>query len=358
MKNRLIGIDVARALAVIGMIIVNFKVVFGEKGESWFKIFAHLFEGKAAATFVVLAGLGLALMSNSAIQNQDKPKIKTAQKRIFKRAIFLFFVGLSYIWIWPADILHFYGIYMLIALLFIQQKPKIIFLGTIFFIFLFPVLLLFLDYENGWNFQTLAYTDFWTLNGFLRNLFFNGFHPVIPWTAFILMGLWLGKQNLYNDKFIQKTFWLSFVFFASIQSTSYLFIQNLSEGNPSAREELSIIFGTNPMPPLPLYLLNGISFAFMLITACIYIVKKNPQNIIFIALQKTGKLALTFYVLHVILGMGAIELLFTTTLGDYSINFSVVYALAFSLFCIGFALIWLKFRKIGPFEWLMRKVTD
>jgi uncharacterized protein len=32
MNKRIIGIDVARALAVIGMIIVNFKVVFGEKG--------------------------------------------------------------------------------------------------------------------------------------------------------------------------------------------------------------------------------------------------------------------------------------------------------------------------------------
>jgi len=32
-KQRIIGIDVARALAVIGMIIVNFKVVFGERKD-------------------------------------------------------------------------------------------------------------------------------------------------------------------------------------------------------------------------------------------------------------------------------------------------------------------------------------
>jgi len=36
-KQRIIGIDVARALAVIGMIIVNFKVVFGEEGLDWVK---------------------------------------------------------------------------------------------------------------------------------------------------------------------------------------------------------------------------------------------------------------------------------------------------------------------------------
>ena len=33
MKKRIIGIDVARALAVIGMIIVNFKIVLGENGN-------------------------------------------------------------------------------------------------------------------------------------------------------------------------------------------------------------------------------------------------------------------------------------------------------------------------------------
>ena len=41
-KKRIIGIDVARALAVIGMIVVNFKIVIGENGLSWVKSFASL----------------------------------------------------------------------------------------------------------------------------------------------------------------------------------------------------------------------------------------------------------------------------------------------------------------------------
>jgi uncharacterized membrane protein YeiB len=72
MNKRILGIDVARALAVIGMIIVNFKIVLGENGENWLKTFAHLFDGKAAATFVVLAGIGLALLTNSAVKNQNE----------------------------------------------------------------------------------------------------------------------------------------------------------------------------------------------------------------------------------------------------------------------------------------------
>ena len=87
-KKRIIGIDVARALAVIGMIVVNFKIVIGENGLSWVKSFAGIFDGKAAATFVVLAGVGLALMTNSAIKNNDKSKLKIVRNRILKRALF------------------------------------------------------------------------------------------------------------------------------------------------------------------------------------------------------------------------------------------------------------------------------
>jgi uncharacterized membrane protein len=70
------------------------------------RILASIFGGEAAATFVVLAGVGLALMTNSEIKNNDQAKIKMAQIRIIKRALFLFVVGISYIAIWPADILY------------------------------------------------------------------------------------------------------------------------------------------------------------------------------------------------------------------------------------------------------------
>jgi len=160
MKKRIIGIDVARALAVIGMIIVNFKIVFGENGTHWIKSIASVFDGKAAATFVVLAGIGLALMTNSSIENNDLPKLKIARNRILKRALFLFIIGISYIQIWPADILHFYGIYMVIILLLLSRSKRTILISAISIIIAFPILMTFWDYEAGWNFNTLEYQRF------------------------------------------------------------------------------------------------------------------------------------------------------------------------------------------------------
>ncbi|PKG41428.1 DUF418 domain-containing protein [Psychroflexus sp. MES1-P1E] len=358
MKQRIIGIDVARALAVIGMIIVNFKVVFGENGRPWVRAFAGIFEGKAAATFVVLAGVGLALMTNSAIKNKDQAKLKVAQKRIAKRAVFLFFIGISYITIWPADILHFYGIYMAITLVLLTCKERTILISGICIILVYPILITILNYETGWIFATLDYQDFWTFKGFMRNLFLNGFHPVLPWTAFMIFGYWFGKQDLHNDKFVKKTFWMSTLIFISIQVVSYLSISILSEGNQEAALELTEILGTDPMPPLPIYMFNGIAIAFALISACILIAKKFENSFIIDALNKTGQLALTFYVAHVIIGMGIIELINPSKIGNYSIEFSVIYAFQFSLLCILFAIIWRKYNKSGPLEWVVRKITD
>jgi len=39
-NNRIIGLDVARAISIIGMIIVNFKLVLGGQGTKWMENFA------------------------------------------------------------------------------------------------------------------------------------------------------------------------------------------------------------------------------------------------------------------------------------------------------------------------------
>jgi len=356
MKQRIIGIDVARAFAVIGMIIVNFKIVFGNNGADWLKSIASIFDGKAAATFVVLAGVGLALMTNSAIQKNDPAILKTIQRKIAKRAFFLFFVGISYITIWPADILHFYGIYMLITILLLKSKDKTILISALLLMLIFPILMLFWNYETGWDFATLHYSGFWTITGFIRNLFYNGFHPVIPWAAFMLFGFWFGKQDLNNNKFVKKAFWVSSIIFIVTQILSYVLISILSEGNQESVNELTEILGTSPMPPLPVYIFSGVSVAIAIISACILLAKRFKNNILISALNKTGQLALTFYVAHIIIGMGIVEIINPGEMGEYSIEFSITYAFIFSFFCVLFAVFWTKHKNAGPLEWVMRKI--
>ena len=358
MKKRIIGVDVARAIAVIGMILVNFKIAFGQSGSNIFKSFASLFEGKAAATFVVLAGVGIALMSNSAIQNKNNIKIKSIRFSVLKKSIFLFVVGLLYVPLWIADILHFYGIYMLFIIFLLTKSKKVVLLTAVSITLLYPFLFFFLNYETGWDFNTFEYVDFWTLKGFFRNLFFNGFHPVIPWVTFMIVGLWYGKQNLYDPSFIKKSIWASLLVFIITLFFSYSLQLIFADFNLFNTEDIRSLFGTNPMPPFPLYMISGSSIAIFIISTSIFISNKLSKNKLILALKKMGQLALTFYVTHVIFGMGIVELINPEKMGNYSIEFSISYAFLFSVLCLFIASIWLKYFRMGPLEWLMRKITS
>lgn len=348
-RSRIMGIDIARALAVFGMIIVNFKVVIGDEGWSWVEAAAQLLEGKAAATFVVLAGLGIALMTNKAINSQDELRIKRIRLRLVRRALFLLIIGLSYLPIWPADILHFYGVYMLILLFYLRSNARWLLVSAAGFILLYPVVLSILDYESGWNFATLTYEGFWTWKGFFLNLFINGFHPVLPWVSFMLIGYWLGRQDLQDSHFLKRVLWYNAAIFIVLQVISWLGKSFLPGGD--------LFWSTSPMPPLPMYMMSGVSFALVLITTCIFIGNRWQEVGLWQALSKTGKLSLTFYVAHVVLGMGLMEGCFPRMLGQFSIQFSLFYALLFSLGCVAFAVFWMKYRSSGPLEWLMRKLT-
>ncbi|MDJ0646617.1 MAG: DUF418 domain-containing protein [Flavobacteriaceae bacterium] len=358
MSKRIVGIDVTRALAIIGMIIVNFKMVFGQQGSSWLKPIVSVFDGKAAATFVVLAGIGIAFMTNTAVKNKDRGRLQIARKKIIKRALLLFVIGLSYILIWPADILHFYGIYMLLTLFFVTRKPKYALWFAFLLILSYPLWMLLLNYDTGWDFTNYSYEGFWTPEGFLRNLFYNGFHPVLPWAAFMLIGLWFGRQNLHDFRFVKKALGVSLLIFILTNLLSKLSIAFLSEGNEAAAKELAQVLGTSPMPPLPIYMLSGSSIAIAIICACILLAKRFENSAVIKALTKTGQLALTFYVAHVLIGMAVPELISSTAFGDYSLSFSFGYALLFSLGCIAFAVLWLRYKKMGPLEWILRKLAN
>src|SRR5258708_36276408 len=52
------------------------------------------------------------------------------------------------------------------------------------------------DFERSWDWQTLNSHNLWPPVGVVRNLFFDGFRSVLPWTGFVLFGMWLGRFDL------------------------------------------------------------------------------------------------------------------------------------------------------------------
>ncbi len=357
--DRIIGYDLARALAVFGMVIVNYKLVVAGTADqpSWLAIFAGAFEGRAVATFVVLAGIGISLLSAQARATADQAALAHARSTLLRRALFLFVGGLLYAPIWPADILHFYGIYIGVAALLLSTSSRRLAWTAGGLMVLFVVLLLTLDYERGWDFTTLTYHGFWTPAGMIRHLFFNGFHPVIPWLAFLLIGMVVGRMPMQDVGVRRRVFVTGLTVAAVAEMASWLLIRILGAGASEAdREIVSAVFGTAPMPPVPLYLLAGGGVACAVIAASVEVGLRYPNAAWLRPLVHTGQLALTLYVAHVVVGMGTLEAM--GRLQNQTLPFAMTATAVFCLSGIVFAHLWRRRFRRGPVESLMRRVTD
>ncbi len=358
-RNRILGYDLARALAVFGMVLVNFKVVMcGQIEEpTWLSWSVGLLEGRAAATFVVLAGVGISLMTGRGRLSNNQIIIARDRGTLIKRAVFLFVVGLLYTPIWPADILHFYGIYILIAAFLFTAPNGRILIVAFSLAAVSVAMVLFLDYEREWDWETLTYSGLWTVEGFTRHLFFNGFHPVIPWLAFLLLGMVVGRLNMREPALRGRVFTWGVASALFAESLSWVLIRFLSSGGTEVEsEDIAALFGTSPIPPVPLYMIAGSGTACAVIAASVEVGERCRDSVLLFPLTATGQLALTLYVSHVVVGMGTLDAL--GRLYDQTVSFSVLATVAFCVSAGLFASVWRKYFKRGPLEAVMRTLTE
>ncbi len=296
MKQRIIGFDLARAYAILGMFIVNFNTVFGSLTEKTILgQFLSLFSGNSSSTFVILAGMGISLLTNRTEYSlEDKTRLK---KIISRRSWFLFVIGLLlYLW-WPADILHYYGGYMHLAILILFVQKKYYLWTALLAIIIFHLLFAIIPYDTGWNFKTLEYKDFWTVNGFLRNTLYNGWNSIFPWVAYFFVGMWLGRLDWNVFKTQKKMFLIGFGLLISIISLQHYAINNIINKN------LLQYITADYMPPFLPFMLSTSGFALMLISTFMFIGGEFENNKYAKLFASTGQMTLTHYISHLTIGM-------------------------------------------------------
>ena len=165
-SERILGYDVARSLAMLGMIVVHFGLVMAADATrpAWSAMIMHLLDGRAAATFVVLAGVGLTL---TVPPGGRRPTIPARSPRCGRRssaaACFLLAMGFVNLVIWPGDILRVYGVSLIVAAGLITASDRRLLVVAFGFILGFLILLLVVDYETNWDWSTLTYHGLWTL---------------------------------------------------------------------------------------------------------------------------------------------------------------------------------------------------
>ena len=344
--GRLEGLDHARFLAFVGMVIVNFKIAMGadKSGGGILSLITGALEGRAAATFVVLAGIGLGLAA-------ARSELGQTMMVMLKRAAFLLVIGLLNSLIFDADILHYYAFYFLFGVfclpLATQWLVAIVALVNIAFI----AMVFVLDYEVGWNWNNYSYSGFWTPVGFVRNLFFNGWHPVFPWLSFLLYGIILSRLTLHEESTQNRLIFWGALIFVLTGIFSYMLIVSLEHGY----KELSALLGTAPIPPMPLYMLTGISIATAVVGICLRTSASLGNKGILAYVTPAGRQTLTLYIAHILIGMGTLEAL--NLLGGQTLPTAVLAALLFCTLATIYAFGWAKVFKRGPIEAIMRRVA-
>ncbi|WP_170770007.1 DUF418 domain-containing protein [Ruegeria lacuscaerulensis] len=333
--KRLEALDAARFLAFCGMVLVNFWIAAQVAPDGgWATALVDALEGRAAALFVILAGIGISLSH-------------IAAPLLLRRALFLFGLGLINMNVFDADVLHFYALYFVVGAAFLTASARSLWLSALGIVGLAVLANLTFDYSNGWNWATLTYNDLWTLPGFLRNAVFNGWHPVLPWAAFLLIGMAIGRSELHTICIQHRL--IMWGFGAAVLAM----FPSMLVKDP----DLVAYLGTDSIPPGPFYILAGTGSACVVIGLLLKLWPKLKRLGVASALTAPGRISLTLYVAHILIGMGALE---EADLLDGSLSPAqiVFYALGFCILSSLAGLLWSRWFTRGPLEGLMRRMTQ
>ncbi len=190
--GRLVGIDLARALALCGMVMVHVGPTDGQgvAGSAW-----ALPHGRAAVLFALVAGVGIALLAGDRTAGAPRSR---ARLRLLWRAALLLPLGLA---LQALDhgvlvILAPYAVLFALAAVVIGASDRLLLALAALSALAGPLLVATIEQRQpGW-FSTAAVTLTDPPAEIARELVISGPYPVVTWAAPMLVGIWLGRRDL------------------------------------------------------------------------------------------------------------------------------------------------------------------
>ena len=300
-SDRVVGLDVARALAVFGMLGAHVGAVASDVGllpSSWLGVV----NGRSSILFAVLAGISVALLSGRTAP-VDGDDLVRARVRIFVRAGWVFAIGgaLEALGTDIDIILGVYAVLFVLALPFLRWPPRRLFLAAGVLTVLAPpadlVLAQFADANDAYDapFASLAVT---------------GAYPALIWWTFILVGLAVGRCDLGSPRVRGRLVTAG----ASLALLGYgggwLTTQWWADGQPlQGPDDFSQrpdqwdpvwLTGASAHSGTTFEIAGSVGVAFLVIAVCLVTADRLPK--VFFALASVGSMALTTYVGTVVAG--------------------------------------------------------
>jgi uncharacterized membrane protein len=200
-KSRIMGVDIARGLALLGMVAVHTFPDLNADGTpsmAW-----AVAGGKAVALFALLAGVSLAFMTGGRHPIEGRARTAAAAG-LAVRALLIGFIGLAlgYIGETVNVILPYYGVLFLLAVPLIGLRPRVLACLAIVIALVVPVFTLMIRayipevalYNNP-TFGSLLHPYQLAVT-----LLITGVYPVLAFMAYICAGLAIGRLKLSSTR--------------------------------------------------------------------------------------------------------------------------------------------------------------
>jgi uncharacterized protein len=360
-QRRLLGPDVTRAVALIGVVVMNYHGYMNGAGaragpdssfaQRLFDPFTGVLSTRFATTFMVVAGVGVALMTERSRLTGDRVARSADRWRLVRRGVLLYSFGFVLDWIWPGTILFFYGAaFVLASLVFALRTRWIVTIGASTVVAAAAlhwwVAARAADGKPvDWLIRPATLTTE-SPRGLLFDTFVNGTHPMLPWFAFMCLGIVVGRTL----RTVRPLVWAA----GGAVATALAYLANHVATAGHAGDPVYVtVLSTRPFDRGLLYSICTTGTALVAFGVISWLSERHRNSEPVLLLARAGQMTLTIYVAHVLVFRLVVDWL--GLVGGNGLDAALVFAGLFWIVAIGVASWWRRLIGIGPLESLYRK---
>ncbi len=342
---RLGGVDLARGLAVLGMLaahLIALPAWSWSDPASW----GAVADGRSSILFATLAGVSIALVSGGARPLPRGPRLTRVRRSLAVRGILLWLIGMLLIatGVPVYVILPAYGVLFLLSLPLLRLRAGALWTLAAVLALVMPWLQPLLDAAPLWQSE----------DGANVSLALGWHYPFTVWIAFLVAGLAAGRSDLGA----RRTQVALLVAGAALAAVGYGVDAALAAGVDGIviGEDASAVLTAAPHSSGLLEVVGSGGFALALLALCLLACRVRAAAVATLPLRAIGSMPLTAYVGQIV----AWAIIATLVLGDpgdlvgmRDLQLFWPFVLGTAAFCTAWAL---RIGR-GPLEALVALVT-
>lgn len=352
---RLAGPDVVRAVALIGVVVMNYHGYLlladerrpGAIGDGWLDSVFDPWDGplstRFAATFVLVAGVGVTLLTRGALG--DPARVSAARWRLVRRGVLLYVVGLLLEEIWPGTIIPYYGVmFVVAAAMFTWRTRWVLAVGAVAAVSAAALRWWRFDRElDGHPTDWLTDPDRASIRRYVFDLALNGTHPLLPWLAFLCAGIALARA-------FHTRWWRQAAAGTGIALVAIAAVISSTLSGTSTQDHIDIVVSIDPYDRGLAYVASALGTALIAYAVIDWVATRLPHAVD--PLRRAGQMTLTLYLLHVVVFNLLVD--WWGWIEPAGLDVALTFAVVFWVVAIAAAVAWQRRFGRGPAEFAYR----